>query len=284
MSDKNRLVKYENDLNDVSFVGFSNLNYDIFMACVALIKNKGEQEITIPFSELKKICGIKKNATNDEVWKLARETGVKLQGLKIRFENETIFESFVLFPYFRADRDNKKLTFQVNSKFAYLLNDFTSFTQFELSQFTRLSSKYSKTLFRKLKQFACSGEYHVTIDEFKRLFDIPKSYTNMRILDKILKPAMLELEAYFDELRLEVHRASTQGAPITGYTFRFHGKGQIKGQMSIADYEVPKGQKEGYKKKVQAKKKKEESQKKLRNFEERKTDYAAIEQKLLKGE
>ena len=54
-----------------------------------------------------------------------------------------------------------------------------NFTIFELLEFTSLSSKYSKTLYRLLKQWRTQGEYIFhDIADFREKMDIPESFSN----------------------------------------------------------------------------------------------------------
>lgn len=53
----------------------------------------------------------------------------------------------------------KKLEIEVNPKFEYIVNELTkNFTGFKLEEFIALSGKYTKTLYRLLKQFRKTGK------------------------------------------------------------------------------------------------------------------------------
>ncbi|CUU91037.1 putative RepE [Campylobacter hyointestinalis subsp. hyointestinalis] len=66
----------------------------------------------------------------------------------------------------------------------------------ELIEFSNLTSKYTQTLYRILKQFRSTGT--VTIfendwDKFVEIMDIPKGYAMSDIDKRILTPAIKEL-------------------------------------------------------------------------------------------
>ena len=83
---------------------------------------------------------------------------------------------FDLFPTFTVNKKEQTLTVAVNESFKFILNELTKeFTEFDLKSFTLLESKYSKTLYRKLKQFKFSGFYKAKVDELRRNMDAPKS-------------------------------------------------------------------------------------------------------------
>ena len=77
-----------------------------------------------------------------------------------------------------------------------------NFTLFELQEFNELSSTYSKHMFRLLKQYKHTGYYKVSVDEFKRLLNVPESYTMRKITDKILSIVLKELSDNFIDLKV----------------------------------------------------------------------------------
>ena len=102
-----------------------------------------------------------------------------------------------------------------------------------MQEFTELSSKYSKTLYRLLKQYRSTGEYHVKIGELRKLLGCPDTYENKMFMARVITPAIKELQKDFPLLKCEPMRARTKGRPITGYHFTFEADGQIPGQTTI---------------------------------------------------
>ena len=68
------------------------------------------------------------------------------------------------------------------------------FTQYELEEFIFLNSRYTKTIYRYLKQFRTTGIWRVSWDDFKMLLDIPKSYEMRDIEKRVLKPSVEQLQ------------------------------------------------------------------------------------------
>lgn len=109
-----------------------------------------------------------------------------------------------------------------NERFKFILNNLTSnFTRFELQEFVNLKSEYSKKLYRMLKQYKSSGWWKVSVEEFNRILDVPKSYTSSITNRDILNPCIEELKEYFKNLTCEKIRASKRGKPIVAYEFSF---------------------------------------------------------------
>jgi hypothetical protein len=77
--------------------------------------------------------------------------------------------------------------------YAMVKNYQLGFTRFELAEFVSLSGAYAKTLYRQLKQYKSQGWWLVSIEEFKTLLNIPKSYKQCDIDKQILKPCVAQL-------------------------------------------------------------------------------------------
>ena len=65
-----------------------------------------------------------------------------------------------------------------------------------------VSRKLRMAQYRLLKQFRQSGYYIVQIDEFRRLFDIPKSYQMSDIDKRVLERIEDELPEFFKDLKI----------------------------------------------------------------------------------
>ena len=222
MNKQEPIVKYHNDLNEIMFQRFGQVDFDFFMGICSRLRDSEEDESIIKFDEFKKLIGYNPTKSEkrfvNELQSMNRKqllsTGMIRNGNKI--------EQFVLFTRFVVDLDEKTITIEVNRRYKYILNEVTkNFTRFELAEFVGLSSKYGKSLYRLLKQFRTTGLYRVGIEDFKNIMDIPKSYTNMKIGQKILKPSVEMLRPYFKNLEYKVLYENKHGHPVKGYEFTF---------------------------------------------------------------
>lgn len=267
--EKKPIVKYHNDLNKITFRGFGSVDFDFFMSLCSKMKDVKGNEVTISFSEFMKLSGYSSKKGTDRFirelksmnYKQLLSSGEVTKGNKIR--------QFVLFTEFLIDSDDETITAKVNADYKYILQELTrSFTRFELEEFVSLDSKYSKTLYRLLKQFRTTGIYRVNLEEFKRLFGVPKSYTNMRIQDKIIKPAVAALGKSFDNLECKTLYERKPGRPVKGFEFSFTPE-QIpklpgKEPAAAADRNQKKGKRNSF-----------------HNFEQRNYDFNELEKALL---
>ncbi|CAM3373854.1 replication initiation protein [Vagococcus fessus] len=216
-------VKYKNELNTIPMRKFNAKEMDLFFSICAKMKNKSTSTVKFYFEDLKGLSNYKMTATNHFVKDLDN-VYTKMLGLNYREESATKIKRFVLFTDFEIDKEDKYVEISVNPKLEYILNQLThEFTQFELKEFTSLSSSYSKTMYRLLKQFKSTGFYTVKMDEFRELLDIPTSYRMGNIDQQILNPIKKELKQYFDPFKIIKIKAK-KGNKIERLEFQFKEK------------------------------------------------------------
>lgn len=271
------IVKYHNDLNEIMFQRFGQIDFDFFMGICSRLRDSEEDETVIGFDEFKKLIGY--NSTKSEKRFISELQSMNRKQLlstgMIKTGNR--IEQFVLFTRFVIDPDVKTITVEVNRRYKYILNEVTkNFTRFELAEFVGLSSKYGKSLYRLLKQFRTTGLYKVGIEDFKKIMDIPKSYTNMKIGQKILKPSVEMLRPYFKNLDYKVLYERKHGHPVKGYEFTFDP--ETVPQISTAP-ETDARIDAGWQKHKEYRKNHPVNN--FHNFEQRDYDYDDLERRLL---
>lgn len=196
------LVVYKDELNTVPLRSFNSKEMDLFFSICSKMRNQELNTVTFDFEDLKELSNYKITATKYFISDLENLYS-KLIQLDFRIETEETIVKFVLFTKYKIDKINQTISIKVNEEFKYVLNSiFGGFTKFELEEFTMLTSSYSKTAYRLLKQFRQSGYYIVQVGEFKRLFDVPESYEMYNITQRILDPIKNELSNYFKNLKI----------------------------------------------------------------------------------
>lgn len=197
------MIKYHNDMNVVAFKKFNQRELNIFFSICAFMKDKGDSTITFSYDEIKQMANL--NVPTNQVFEeLLESTYDKLLQLKIGYVNKDIVEKFILFTGYKINKNDKLVDITINSQYQYILNELSkNFTVFELQEFNALVSSYSKNMFRLLKQYKSTGFYKVSIEEFRRLLDIPESYNMSKISVKVIDPIEKELSNYFEEFRVE---------------------------------------------------------------------------------
>ena len=212
------LLKYHNDLNQITLKGLNARESNVFFAICAIMKDHGLNELTLSFNDLKRISNITV-IDESELISIIKETYQKLIRVAAYYETDTTFGGFILFDKFEGNIITKQVTISVNPKFAYMINELTqNFTVMQLREYTELQSKYTKNLYRQLQQFKKTGIYIVEIDYLRHILDIPDSYDMRKITQKIITPAIKSLSTIFKDLRVEKIR---EGRSIKRLRFMF---------------------------------------------------------------
>ena len=213
------VVKYHNDFNKIKLPSFTELEQNLLFRIISKVKENKDEYIFIERKEIRKWVQ-KKDLSNYELYQklkklrnnffkadftIIRKTPIPEKNL-VREEEITtnLFKIFWISAIRMLDESDyvtkenfselEGITLQVNTEFAYLINELTAnFTAFELEEFIALSGKYTKTLYRLLKQYRNTGYLKMEWDEFFRVMDIPENYRQTDIDERILKPAIKEL-------------------------------------------------------------------------------------------
>lgn len=238
MVKKKVVVKYANAFNNIQFTDFSASELDVFMLICGKVRAENAELFTFSFGELKKLLGIG-DLNNSYFLRLFNSVGDKLSQLNYTYCDDTMIERAVLFPTFRAYiHDTLSDVFgevkactvivRINPDCRKIFVDFSKqFTKFELQEFISLKSKYSKNLYRLLKQWRLNGRTETyTVEKLKALLDYTASQTmdNKYFMRNTVVPAVEELtqRGCFSDLKAEVVRdQNRRGRPVTGYYFTF---------------------------------------------------------------
>ena len=206
MKEKDKeVVRYNNDLNNKTYLkNFNALELNFFMAICSKLKTQRTNEVIFSFNELKKKIEYDTSHNTDNFINKLRSTNRKILNSICEIETKDYIDQFVLFPTFRISKKNGTLTVRINQDYAYLLNDFSNFTEFGLANFIKLSSKYVKLLYKELMQFKSTGKLFLTIEDFRKKMDIPDSYSFSKIRDRILVPSFKDFSFIFKKFKVVV--------------------------------------------------------------------------------
>ena len=220
----NEIVKYDNYMNELKLKDFTSTDLDFLITLCAKMRDMDTKEVIFDFAEIKTITNYKITSKERFVSELERMNR-KLMQVTCRLRTQDRIIMFVLFPTFEINLNNNTLIVAVNEKFKFILNELVKgFTRFELAEFVELDSKYTKNLYRLLKQFRTTGKFVIdNIEDFKEKLDSPKSYEVKEFKRFVLDVAIKELQEkeVFKNLICEPVKAKKRGSPVVGYTFTF---------------------------------------------------------------
>lgn len=231
----NEIVKYNNDLNFMPFPNFTGHQFDLFFSILSQIKEKHDnlpllhkffdptkRQLVIPYKKFVDICRISEwNRSFTEVYKEIKSFLNILLDYKINYSTPNgSYYAFVCFEEAEHDTGEQviRITFQ-KKFFDMVVNHTLGFTRFELAEFIALRSKYSKTLYRLLKQYRQTGYFKMDWQQFKDMMQIPKGLQTCDIDKGILNPCVLELtqpKNLFDSARIPFENLSYTKIKGTG--------------------------------------------------------------------
>ncbi|MGL6024679.1 MAG: replication initiation protein, partial [Cetobacterium sp.] len=196
----NKIIKYHNDLNSIYLSHLESKQLDLFFSLLYKFKEKGTEKEVVTFSELARLT------EHTRIDYLVEDIEIlydKLFEIHFKFRTETTIKRFSIFQDYEIDKENKKVSISISSSFSYMLNDLLSnFTLLDLKALISLKSRYSKEIYRKLKQWESVKKYKVSLKDFTEMLSVPKSYRMTNINQYILNPTLIELEKYFKELKI----------------------------------------------------------------------------------
>ncbi|EKH9391084.1 replication initiation protein [Campylobacter jejuni] len=241
------IVKYNNDFNLLPMPELKAIQMDMFMAIISLTKDKKEntpflkkffnpdkRKIIIPQKKFIELCRLNDSKMDyKEIFFAIDDCLKKLCNFLISYQkDERTIYNFVCFEEANIIADEVHITLQ-SRFYDMIINKKFGFTAFELAEFAELSGKYTKTLYRLLKQFRTTGKAYFEWEEFCRIMKIPENYRQIDIDQRILKPAIKELSkerTLFDQIRVpfknlayekEKIAARGRGGKVVGIIFTF---------------------------------------------------------------
>lgn len=221
---RNEVLKYQNELNQIPLRGFKKSELNLFMAICWYAKEKGTDEVTIPYDELINLANIKPKSQAEGAEMIENISKKLLQIAIIEYDTDEESGFFNLFSDYGVKKSDYTLRFSINSKYTSWFNELLkSYTTFALEDYTEFDSTYTKECFRRLKQFRPTGFWKVSLDKFRKLLDIPSKYSISKIDERVLNPIKKELGEYYNYFEIKkVYDSKKKGRPrVVGLEFYF---------------------------------------------------------------
>ena len=218
----NKVTRYHNELNTVPMRKWTSEEQNFFFAVITQARGKGTELIRFDKQDLVMFANY--DLEHIERFKKIMD-GLEDKVLNLRYKEKTNVSSktMLLFQSFYYNWEEACLEVKVTDYFDLIVNKIEAeFTQFELIQFTSIRSNYAKEMFKKLKQWRTVGKKQYSIDEFREMLQIPKSYRATDINKVVLKPIQEELSDYFQDFKITPIKGRTKGNPITAYCFTWN--------------------------------------------------------------
>lgn len=224
----NKVVKYENSFGDIVLRGLEKNDLNVFFALCAKVQGKESEVIMIDYAELIELAKIEPKS-NKQFTKDLKRMSKKILGASIIKESRLDFELFTIFKRFKTHYENEPIPYlevSVNEDFTHFLNDLINnkkFTKFDLLEYLSFKSTYTQECFRQLKRFRATGFWKVSIDKFRELLDVPKSYKASDLQKNVFSPIVEELGGHYKHFKMKkITKKSGRGRPsIVSLEFYF---------------------------------------------------------------
>ena len=234
-----RKLSYRNEINKMGLQDMTAVEMNLFYAIVYKIKNKSTERLLLSRTEIMELSdyGKQKN-TIDDFRKDMKSMGRKVIALNsILYNEETKREvMFTLFPVFEIGEN--EIVIEVSKHFEHWFNNlngkYGGYTSLPLEAMINLKSSYSKELYRFIMQYKSSGVWTVSVEKFRELMCIPKSYRLDNIDQRVLNPAKEEFTRLWktdDDYLFEKFtiKKTKTGNKVSGYEFRFKENTKLYG-------------------------------------------------------
>ena len=218
------VARYKNEMNTLSIGKWTAEEMNFLFAILTQVRDEGCKELKFDTYDLREY--VEFDRTQPKRWNKTMIAVTKKISQLVYFNMEdNVFEAMPLFRKFSVKLDEQVVTVRVSEEMEYILNklriDTGNWTQFEFFEFATLISVYSKTVYRFLKQYRKTGFLKVSLEDFKSLLSVPKSYSPSDIDKRVLKPVMKELPSIFKGLKIHKIKSRRRGNQLLGYEFTF---------------------------------------------------------------
>ena len=239
-NEKKHIVKYNNDLHQLNLSNLSETQQNIFFTLCEQLQNANGNRIELDLYELYNLAQI----PNGSDFRSQNLKKLKvLQTFTFMYdpdENNTV--QVVIFPRLQIDTERKLLIAEVAQDFKerYLLSGLHGWTKYELAEFVFLPGKYTKTIYRFLKQWRTQGKWEISYAKFKDILGIPDCYKSCEIDHQIIKPALKALSEplnLFEEERIPFENLKCEktksGVRIKELVFTFKPQSKKEPQKQV---------------------------------------------------
>lgn len=243
------IVKYKTGEDSEELFGhiknYPAVKSDVMMFIMAnALMNKQKQIVFSP-TQLKNFIGYRQSSSMKSfreairtIFKDLATVGYETEEIDKQGHHHTVFRPF--FSKTDIDTTNNTVTVQLGERAAQIFNDFsktTQFNRFSLLQYFQINSKYSKNLFRLLKERRVFGHRSFLEDELRDKLSIPNSYKPADINRRVVKRAFVDLMPYFRDFSYEI--IGSRSNDPTKYVFMWK-KEKRRQRDAFSDTNIPK--------------------------------------------
>lgn len=243
------IVKYKTgDDSDQLFSHVKNypsVRSDIMMFIMSNALMNQQRQIVFSPKQLQSFIGYRQSGSNKDfreairaIFKDLSTVGYETEEIDKDGHHHTVFRPF--FAKTDIDTTTNWVTVQLGERAAQIFNDFsksTQFNRFSLLQYFQINSKYSKNLFRLLKEKRVFGHRSFLEDDLREKLSVPESYKQADVNRRVIKRAFIDLMPYFRNFSYEI--TNSRSSKPTTYIFTWHPE-KRRQRDTFSDPDIPK--------------------------------------------
>lgn len=200
-----KIVKYDNSFNKTSLNVLTEVQSDILMAVLNRMGKEVRKDIhgndcyvaKYEFNEIRDMIDSKFIQA-----KRIKKVFDDLLDTKVEFHADGVYTKANLFSHYSlTDKSTAEivLSSELTKK---LITGKERYTILVLDEYVGLKNKYSKELYRLLRQFRHTGMLIIKKEDLIKALNPPKSYDEYNFIKKVLEPAIKNNDQYFNNLKI----------------------------------------------------------------------------------
>lgn len=213
------------------------LELKIFYQVTTLIQMDDTEfkEYEISVSEFLRALKIS-DSNREQVIKLCRRLIRQVFEIENKITGDYI--GYTIFSRMHYKHKEQKISMKFNEEFRPFLLELKQFTKIhQIKYITGFESKYAIRFYALLKDYRKMTFRDFNVEAVFRMLELPQSITSSytRFYDKVLKPAIREINAKSDLWLSEPEIIAKRGKKITAFRFYFGNKSEKMGNDFVAD-------------------------------------------------
>lgn len=145
--------------------------------------------------------------------------------------------AYTIFSKMHYKHKDQKIIMSFNKEFRPFLLELKQFTKIQQVKYIKsFESKYTIRIYALLKDYRKMSQRDFNIETLNKILELPKSYENYKnFYDKVLKPAITEINAKSDLWVSEPEIIGKRGKKITNFRLYFGNKSEKMGNDFVSD-------------------------------------------------
>lgn len=233
------LVAYKNTINDLDLRDFKEIDLDYLVWLCGKMRDQKDNSVTVSWSEIRTVT-LKHNDKQAALKDILTMNDKLAMSFRIYVGKDGKIYQGSMFS-FVTDPKKETVAISVNQGFLDLLNDYGigGYTRFEWAEYVSLRGKYSKALYRLIRQYNNNDKktgvssFTLDMDGIRSKMGIPQSCPNYRIFTKFVAPSVKALEGFFPDLHCEAQYGTGTGRPLKGFRFSWKKVIEVKATEAV---------------------------------------------------